>query len=78
MGVSGQRHAEADLPPGKDLLPTVQESGWAPEPVWTDAENLASTGIQTPGCPVRSESLYRLRSPGPEDLTRYILFQYNE
>ena len=27
--------------PGKDQVPIVQEAGWAPGPVWTDAENLA-------------------------------------
>jgi hypothetical protein len=27
--------------PGKDPVPTVQEAGWASEPVWTGAENLA-------------------------------------
>ena len=26
--------------PGKDLVPIVQEAGWAPGPVWTGAENL--------------------------------------
>ena len=26
--------------PGKDPVPTVQEAGWAPGPVWTGAENL--------------------------------------
>jgi hypothetical protein len=31
--------------PRKDPVPTVQEAGWAPGPVWTDAENLAPTGI---------------------------------
>jgi hypothetical protein len=37
MGVSGQCHAPAALlPPGKGPpVPTVQEAGWAPEPVWT-------------------------------------------
>ena len=30
--------------PGKDLVPLVQEAGWAPGPVWTGAENLAPTG----------------------------------
>ena len=28
--------------PGKDLVPIVQKAGWAPGPVWTGAENLAS------------------------------------
>ena len=42
-GVGGQRHAPCALPPGKDPVPIVQEAGWAPGPVWTDAEN--PTGI---------------------------------
>ena len=49
----------------KDPVPLVQEAGWAPGPVWTVEENLAPTGIRSPGCPDRSESLYRLRYPGP-------------
>ena len=32
--------------PGKDLVPILQEAGWAPGPVWTGAENLAPTGIR--------------------------------
>ena len=40
-------------------------SGWAPWPVWTGAENLALTGIRSPDRPACSESLYRLRYPGP-------------
>jgi hypothetical protein len=52
------------LYPGKDPVPIVQESGWASEPVWIGAENLASTGIRSPALPTRSESLYRLRHPG--------------
>ena len=50
---------------GKDPVPTVQEAGWAPGPVWTGAENLAPTGIRSPDRPARSESLYRLSYPGP-------------
>jgi hypothetical protein len=46
---------------GKDPVPIVQEAGWAPGPVWTGAENLASTGIRYPDRPARSQSLYRLR-----------------
>jgi hypothetical protein len=38
MGVGGQRHAPAALPPGNDPVPIVQETGWAPGPVWTGAE----------------------------------------
>ena len=49
--------------PRKDPVPIVQEAGWAAAPVWTDAENLAPTGIRSPDRPVRSESLYRLICP---------------
>jgi hypothetical protein len=33
--------------PGKNLVPIVQEAGWAPGPVWISAENLAPTGIRS-------------------------------
>jgi len=49
--------------PGKDPVPIVQEAGWAPGPVWTGAENLASTGIRSQDSPARSQSLYRLSYP---------------
>ena len=49
--------------PGKDPVPIVQEAEWAPVPVWTDAENLAPTGIRSPDRPARSQSLYRLSYP---------------
>ena len=45
------------LAPGKDPVPIVQEAGWASEPVWTGAENLAPTGIRSQDLPARSESL---------------------
>ena len=51
--------------PGKGPVPIVQEAEWTPRPVWTDAENLAPTGIRSPDRPVRSELLYRLSYPGP-------------
>jgi hypothetical protein len=44
---------------------SVQEAGWAPGAVYTCAENLAPNGIRSPDRPARSESLYRLRYPGP-------------
>ena len=31
--------------PGKDPVPIVQETGWAPGPIWTQTKNLAPTGI---------------------------------
>jgi hypothetical protein len=49
--------------PRKDPVTIVQEAGWALGPVWTGAENLASTAIRSPDRPTRSQSLYRLRYP---------------
>ena len=49
--------------PGKHPVPIVQEAGWAQGPVWTDAENLAPTGVQSVDRPACSQSLYRLRYP---------------
>ena len=51
--------------PGKEPVPIVQEARWAPRPVWTDAENLAPTGIRSPDRLARSESIHRLSYPGP-------------
>jgi hypothetical protein len=56
------------LYPGKDPVPIIQEAGWAPGPVWKGAENFSPTVIRSPDRPARSESLYRLRSPGPSPL----------
>ena len=64
MGVGGQHHAPAALPPGKIPVTIVQEAGWASGPILTGAENLATTGIRSPDRPARRESLYRLRYPG--------------
>jgi len=60
--VGGKGHALAALSP----VPIVKEAGWAPGPVWTGAENLASTEFRFPDCPACSESLYRLNYPGPQ------------
>jgi hypothetical protein len=49
--------------PGKDPVPIVQKAGWTLGPVWTSAENLAPTGIQTPDRPARSQSLYQICYP---------------
>ena len=45
--------------PGKEPVPIVQESGWAPGPVWTGGKS-RPTGIRSPDRPARSQSLYRL------------------
>ena len=47
-GVGCQHHAPAALP-RKDPVPIVQDAGWAPGPVWTGAENLASHRDSIPG-----------------------------
>ena len=46
--------------PGKDLVPILQEAGWAPGPVWTGAENLVPTGIRSRTVNPVAQSLYRL------------------
>lgn len=60
--MSGKWNALATLSPEK--RPGTNR-GWAPGPVWTGAKILEITGIRSPGRPVRSESLYRLRFPSP-------------
>jgi hypothetical protein len=46
MGVVGQRLDRDALPRERDLVPTAQEAGWAPGPVWPGEEYLALIGIQ--------------------------------
>jgi len=62
----GERSASRlgrSLSPGKIRYPLYRRLGRPPGPVWTGAENLASTGIRSPDRPARSQSLYRLRYP---------------
>ena len=61
---------------GKDLVPIVQEAGWAPGTVWTGAENLTHppTVIRSPERPARIKSLYRLSYPDPPVVGIIILF----
>jgi hypothetical protein len=69
MGVGGQLHAPAALPPGK--RPGTQcIGGWVgPRASLDGAKNLAPTGIRSQDRPARSKSLYRLRYPGPFEMT---------
>jgi hypothetical protein len=53
------------LTPGKDTVLIIQEAELASGPVWTGAENFASTWIRSPDRPARRQSLYRLSYPGP-------------
>ena len=50
------------------------EAGWAPEPVWTGAENLAPAGIRSPDRLARSKSLYRLSYPHIVRVTQLKLY----
>jgi len=48
--------------PGKDLVPIVQEAGWAPGPVWTGRKSRPHRD-SIPDLPARSQALYRLSYP---------------
>ena len=56
--VDGQCYAPAAFPPGKLRYQFTGDWGGS-DLVWTNAENLASTGIRSPDRPARSESLYQ-------------------
>ena len=58
-GVSGQQHAPAASTPAKDLVPILQEAGWAPGLVWTGGKSRPHRD-SIPDHPVCSQSLYRL------------------
>jgi len=49
MGVGGHHQAPATLPPGRDPVSIVQETGWAAGPVCMGAENLPSHRDSVPG-----------------------------
>jgi len=53
---------------GKDPVPIVQETGWAPGPVWTVVENLDPTAIRSLDRPARRQSLYRLSYPAHQNV----------
>ena len=50
-------HTRSLYPLKSDPVPTVQEVGWAPRPMWTGAENSPPTGIGSPDRQARSQSL---------------------
>ena len=62
--MGGQRHFLATLPQGKKPV-THCTRRWAAGPVWAGAENLVPTEIRSPDRQAHSESVYRLRYPGP-------------
>ena len=79
--VSGQlpsHERQRSLPPGKDLVPIVQEAGWAPGPVWTGAENLVPTRIWSLDRPARNQSLYRLSYPAHKKFNNFYKLCFNK
>ena len=62
--------------PGKDTVPIMKETGWAPGPVWMGAENLAPTRIRSLDCPAEVQSLYQLHYPSPLDSC--VAYNYHE
>jgi len=64
-GVGGQRHAPAVLTPGKTRYPFYMRLVGSQGRSGRVRKISPSAGIRSPDHPARSESLYRLRYPGP-------------
>ena len=62
MGVWGQPRAPAASTLGKDPVPTLQETGWTPGPVWTGGRSRPQRD-SIPDRPAHSQSIYRLSYP---------------
>ena len=46
-------HPAQKTPQGRNPVPSLQDSGWAPGTVWTDEDNLAPSEIQSMDRPAR-------------------------
>jgi hypothetical protein len=75
MGVSGQRHAQVAFSPGERTPGTHCTGGWVGPRAGLDTEargkillRLPEIEPQSPGVPVRSQTLYCLSYPAPEYL----------
>jgi hypothetical protein len=65
-GVSGQHHALAALPLGKTWYPLYRRLH-GPQGQSGQVRKISPpTGIRSPDCPARRESLYRRCYPGPQ------------
>jgi len=66
MGLGGQRHAPATLPPGR-RPGTHYTEGWVGPTTGLDrrGKSCPLTRIRPPSRPARIKALYRLRYPGP-------------
>ena len=60
MGVGGQHHAPAALPPVKTRYPLYRRLGWPQGRSGRERKISPPTGIRSPDRPTRSELLYRL------------------
>jgi hypothetical protein len=75
--VGGQRHAPAALPPGRTRYPLCRRLGGLHPRSGQVWKILPPTVIRSPDRPAHSESLYRLRYPGPPFLTEsYSLYSW--
>ena len=57
--------------PGKDLVPILQEAGWAPGPVWMGGKSRPHRD-SIADCPAHSQSLYQLSYPA-HNMSRVLL-----
>ena len=57
--------------PGKNLVPILQEAGWAPGPVWTGGKSRPHRG-SIPDRPARSSATIPTELPGPQQ--NFIMF----
>jgi hypothetical protein len=65
--VGGQRHAPAALPQGKTRYPLYRGLGGPQGRSGRVRKISLPTGIRSPDGPARSESMYRLSYPGPQE-----------
>jgi len=61
--------------PGKDLVPILQEAGWAPGLVWTGGKSHPHQD-SIPDRPAHSQSLYRLSYPAHGVITTLFNFHF--
>ena len=63
--------------PGKDLVPILQEGGWAPGPVWKGGKSPPHRD-SIPDRPVRSSVAIPTELPGPHYFSYYSLISIHE
>jgi hypothetical protein len=67
--MGGHRHAPDALPPEKSRYPPNRRLCGPQGRSGRGVEKVALTGIRSPDRPAHSKSLYRLRYPGPSNMT---------